>query len=109
MNISKFIFNKILGWKIVGDFKEKELKKIPSWAGLVPMIKNMKENARYKVARTQANNLLKKVKALINQHAGRRPNVNYQAPEEAAAAPSWRASPAAQREARRQRILRGLD
>ena len=28
MNISKFIFNKILGWKIVGDFKEKELKKV---------------------------------------------------------------------------------
>ena len=28
MNISKFILNKILGWKIVGDFKEKELKKV---------------------------------------------------------------------------------
>jgi 1-acyl-sn-glycerol-3-phosphate acyltransferase len=28
MNISKFILNKILDWKIVGDFKEKELKKV---------------------------------------------------------------------------------
>ena len=27
MNIYKFILNRILGWKIVGDFKEKELKK----------------------------------------------------------------------------------
>lgn len=28
MNISKFIFNKILGWKIVGDFNEEEIKKV---------------------------------------------------------------------------------
>ena len=28
MNIYKFILNKILDWKIVGDFKEKELKKV---------------------------------------------------------------------------------
>ena len=27
MNIYKFILNRILGWKIVGNFKEKELKK----------------------------------------------------------------------------------
>ena len=28
MNIYKFILYKILGWKIIGDFKEKELKKV---------------------------------------------------------------------------------
>jgi len=28
MNIYKYIFYKILGWKIIGDFKEKEIKKV---------------------------------------------------------------------------------
>ncbi len=28
MNVYKFIFNKILGWKTVGSFKEKEIKKV---------------------------------------------------------------------------------
>jgi 1-acyl-sn-glycerol-3-phosphate acyltransferase len=28
MNISNIILNKIFGWKVVGDFKEKELKKV---------------------------------------------------------------------------------
>mgnify|MGYP002639473766 CR=1 FL=1 len=28
MNIYKFIFNRLLGWKITGDFKEREIKKV---------------------------------------------------------------------------------
>ena len=57
--------------------QKKELKAIPSYKSMVPLIKNLKENGHYKNTRKQAEKLLSKVMKLVLENANERVNANF--------------------------------
>ena len=60
--------------------KEKKIINVGLWKHILIVIKNIKENARYKGTRTQAERLFNEVRLLANRECHERPNANYKAP-----------------------------
>jgi hypothetical protein len=62
-------------------FRQKEeFDNMPSFKSLIPILKNLKKNARYKSTRSQSQRLYLEVKRLYQEENNERPNMNYKAP-----------------------------
>lgn len=67
--------------KLKDAIKQKEkLDNMPNFKSIIPVLENLKENARYKNTRSQSQRLYLEVKNLSEKEKNERPNMNYTAP-----------------------------